>query len=214
MCRVGWVPPPREQVLAIFAKSKVEWPPGIHNLFQYLSFFNINIDITAPECLEPKLSYGFKWFAMQGMPIAAACVFVSLFLGRVLYTRIVKGHKKGLVDAAAGLVSTLITMTYFLYLLLVRNTFDIFNCNPTVPPDPRGIVYMEAAVVPCWVKGGLQMELFPWALVSVVVYVGGFPLFAMWQLWKHRELIKEDQLLRAMGFGNSKRDNPNCHFIR
>jgi hypothetical protein len=59
------------QVLAIFAKSKVKWPPGIQNFLRYLSFFSVNIDITAPECLVPNLSYGFKWFAMQGMPVNA-----------------------------------------------------------------------------------------------------------------------------------------------
>ncbi len=146
-------------MLAIFAKSKVKWPPGIKNLFRYLSFFNLNIDITAPECLAPNLSYGFKWYAMQGMPVAAISIFAMLFVGKVLYKRFVKGQKKNLTSSVPALVSTVITMLYFLYLLLVRNTFDVFNCNPTVPPDPRGTLYMEAAVVPCYEPGGLHMRV-------------------------------------------------------
>ncbi len=102
------------QVLAIFAKSKVQWPPGIKNLFRYLSFFNLNIDITAPECLAPNLNFGFKWFAMQGMPVAALSLFVVLFVLRILYARIVKGQRKGLTDSYPALVSTVITMIYFL----------------------------------------------------------------------------------------------------
>ena len=147
------------QVLAIFVKSKVEWPPGIKNYLRYLSFFSVNIDLTAPECLVPNLSYGFKWFCMQGMPLAATGLFVFLFVCKLFYKRVVKGQKKHLLSSVPALVSTVITMMYFLYLLLVRNTFDVFNCNPTVPPDPRGIEYMSAAVIPCWAPGGLHMTV-------------------------------------------------------
>jgi hypothetical protein len=97
---------------------------------------------------------------------------------------------------------------------LVRNTFDVFNCNPTIPPDPRGTLYMEAAVVPCYKKGGLHMQLLPWAIVTCIVYVAGFPAFAMFTLWRNRESIKEDQLLRASGYGDSKKDNPNSWIVR
>ncbi len=34
------------QVLAIFARSKVAWPPSIVAMYRYLSAFNFNLDIT------------------------------------------------------------------------------------------------------------------------------------------------------------------------
>jgi hypothetical protein len=36
-------PVPR-QILAIFASSKVDWPPSIKTFLQYLSVFNFNIE--------------------------------------------------------------------------------------------------------------------------------------------------------------------------
>jgi len=36
------------QVLAIFANSKVKWPPQIRELLHILSAFNLNIEIVAP----------------------------------------------------------------------------------------------------------------------------------------------------------------------
>jgi amino acid transporter len=143
-----------------------------------------------------------------------AVFFLILFLGKVLYKRFIKRQKKKLLSSLPTLISTIITMMYFLYLLLVRNTFDVFNCNAPVPPDPRGTLYMEAAVVPCYEKGGLHMQMFPFAIVCLVVYVIGFPLFAGYIVYTHREACKEDQLLRALGFGDTRKTNPNCYEIR
>ncbi len=44
MCLVAAV-----QVLAMFANSKVTWPPLIKTVLAYLSVFNFNLDLTAPE---------------------------------------------------------------------------------------------------------------------------------------------------------------------
>ncbi len=38
------------QVIAMFSSSKVRWPEFLKALFAYMSFFNFNIDVTAPEC--------------------------------------------------------------------------------------------------------------------------------------------------------------------
>ena len=45
------------QVLAIFSQSKIKWPESIKELFHVLSAFNLNIEIVAPECLMPDVSY-------------------------------------------------------------------------------------------------------------------------------------------------------------
>jgi hypothetical protein len=41
------------QVLAMFARSNVKWPPDLQKLYLAMSAFNFNIDITAPECAIP-----------------------------------------------------------------------------------------------------------------------------------------------------------------
>ena len=44
------------QVLALFARSKVTWPESLRAFFRIMSIFNINLEITAPECSIPDVS--------------------------------------------------------------------------------------------------------------------------------------------------------------
>ena len=51
------------QVLAVLAMSnKVHWPETMFTIFQYLSIFSFNLDLTAPECMvDPELfKYEYK----------------------------------------------------------------------------------------------------------------------------------------------------------
>ena len=70
------------QVLAIFATSKVDWPPALQKLFQAMSAFNLNLEIAAPECSIPDVQYTTKWFSIQLLPLAA-CTLRALFRGGV-----------------------------------------------------------------------------------------------------------------------------------
>jgi hypothetical protein len=38
------------QVLSMLASTRIQWPRIIYQLYQYLSIFNFNINLTAPEC--------------------------------------------------------------------------------------------------------------------------------------------------------------------
>ena len=49
------------QILAMFGNSKVTWPPAIVSLFRLMSSLSFNLDITAPECSLPNLTYSTKW---------------------------------------------------------------------------------------------------------------------------------------------------------
>ena len=101
---------------------------------------------------------------------------------------------------------------YVLYIYLTRTVLEVFNCTPTVPPD--GQTYLSAVFVPCGVPGGVQMTLLPWAAIGVVVYIVGYPAMAGALLWRNRELIMEDQLLRAKGTGSDRLTNPNAYSTR
>ncbi len=50
------------QILAMFGNAKVKWPPAILTLFRLMSSLSFNLDITAPECSMPNLSYDTKWY--------------------------------------------------------------------------------------------------------------------------------------------------------
>ena len=41
------------QVLGMLARSKARWPPELKALMRYLSIFNLNVEIAAPECAMP-----------------------------------------------------------------------------------------------------------------------------------------------------------------
>jgi hypothetical protein len=58
------------------------------------------------------------------------------------------------------------------------------------------------------------VQLFPWAIVSLIVYVFGFPAGSTYLLYKYRDQVREDQVLRAHGYGDSRKTNPNCYVVR
>ncbi len=62
--------------------------------------------------------------------------------------------------------------------------------------------------------GGTQRTLMAPAVASLVVYVAGYPLAMAVGLWRNRELIVEDQLLRAKGVGNDRLSNPSAYSLR
>jgi hypothetical protein len=69
---------------------------------------------------------------------------------------------------------------------LTRTSFEIFNCSPTEPPDDAKHGYMQAVFEPCYVKGRLQMRLFPFAFLTLFVYTLCYPAFVAWIVFKVR----------------------------
>jgi len=141
----------------------------------------------------------------------------------------------------APLVSSLLLVMYVLYIYLCKMTFDVFDCQPsptsavltgplrgtTLGPDTDAsgawIQYLQADNTPCryvqspsdaQVGGGTQSTLLPGAVASIIIYVVGYPLAMGGFLWKRRELIIEDQLLRAKGTGGDRLTNPNAYVTR
>merc|ERR1711865_727596 len=61
-------------------------------------------------------------------------------------------------------ISMFISMTYFLYVMMVRTSFSVFNCIEPLPKD--GNQYMsDEPLEQCGKKGGLQDRLFIPALI-------------------------------------------------
>ncbi len=76
-------------MLAIFGRSKVQWPPSVLALYRYLSALNFNLEITAPECSIPSLKYDVKWMAIELMPVLGGVALVVVFVLVFLYRRCV-----------------------------------------------------------------------------------------------------------------------------
>ncbi len=70
---------------------------------------------------------------------------------------------------------------------------DIFNCTTTTPSD--GHQYLSVVFVECYVPGGLQMALFPWAVMAVALYSCAFVFGCFFVLWKNIAIV----MVRACG---------------
>ena len=68
-------------VLSIFASTRVTWPAAIESLYNYLSAFNFNLNITAPEC-SFTLRYRDKWLGFMAIPILILAVLALTFSGK------------------------------------------------------------------------------------------------------------------------------------
>jgi hypothetical protein len=200
------------QVLAIFATSRVQWPPIMKELFHILSAFNFNIEIVAPECTIPDLGYVAKWAFIQGLPVLVGIMISMVWVLFYLHKRVIMGRKDRLNSHLPALMGSFFTMFYFLYLSLTRASLDIFNCTPTDPPD--GYTYLQVVFEKCYEPGGLHLTLLPWAAITFMVYTLGYPAVAGFILVRNREKVMEDQLLRASGMGEDRLTNPHAYTFR
>jgi hypothetical protein len=201
------------QVLAIFSQSKIKWPPAIKELLHVLSAFNLNIEIVAPECLIPDVSYTQKFTAVLLLPLAVGGLMVILSLATILF-KAAQGRKRNeLAKHLTSQVGMLLVLLYFLYLYETRTMLDTFNCAPTEPDD--GKEYLQVVFEECGLPGGTQLTLLPWSLIGLAFYTVGYPAFVLyWVLYRNRVLIMEDQLLRAKGVGNDRLTNPHAFELR
>jgi len=106
------------QVLAIFANSKINWPPEIRDMLQIFSAFNLNIEIVAPECLVPDVSFLQKWSAIMAIPVGVYSILLSIQGCNILYRVCLKRikWKKATEDAGQVALASLLTLFYLLYI--------------------------------------------------------------------------------------------------
>merc|ERR1712195_268364 len=207
------------QVLSIFSGLRVRWPFWVKEVLQILSLFNFNIDIAAPECIFTGFDYKTKWWITVLLPAIFGCLLLFMFIFIMLIKcikQVCGCASKGVKYTSHGskLLATFVLVFYFLYLAVVRRALDVFNCNPVEPDD--GYLYTEFTSIDC--EAGLcrcndpdelQQKLVPWAIVFLIVYAIGFPLYVIWVTWYYRIQIKLDQLLRAYDLGEDRENSPD-----
>jgi competence protein ComGF len=97
-----------------------------------LSAFNLNIELTAPECMVPDMKYWQKFAFIEMLPLA----FVLILLGTHMFILLYKlaclnKSKTELYAHKPALISTCIVMFRLLFLNLTRTSMDVMNCAPT-----------------------------------------------------------------------------------
>jgi hypothetical protein len=202
------------QVLAIFASSGVKWPQIVKDFLYFLSAFNLNIEIVAPECIIPDLSYKAKFYFIMLLPLSVGSLLLLIFTSMALYKMIILGQdKKTWFSHRPALIGTTLGLLYILYLYLTRTIFDVFNCTPSMPPD--GYLHLSVANNErCGVPGGTQLTLMPAAIAGLVIYSFGYPAFISYVLFTNKENVMLDQILRAKGTGDDRLSNPVSFDLR
>ena len=202
------------QVLAIFADSGVKWPAVIQQLFQVLSAFNLNIEIVAPQCIVPDISYKQEFAFIMLLPLFVGSLLGLIFVGIWAYKALIMGAvKKEWFTHRPALIASTLALLYILYLYLTRTVFNIFNCSPSTPPDD--CLHLSVAGGECCGKpGGTQVTLLPYAVAGLIVYSFGYPIFIGWTLYKNHKLAMLDQILKAKGTGDDKLTNPLAYELR
>ena len=176
-----------------------------------LLFFTVallDIDVTAPECIIPEFTYEVKWIVSILLPVIAAVLLVLLYVfSKLLNLVVIERHKTKFTSNA--LISTLLLIIYYVYLMITKRALEVLNCHPAVPDD--GHMYTdftalecEASVCRCGendsVLGaalGLQQRLKPWAIAVLIVCTLGFPVSLLLIIKLNLRNIQIDQLLRA-----------------
>eukprot|EP01138_Halocafeteria_seosinensis_P015079 gb/GECG01015392.1/.p1 GENE.gb/GECG01015392.1/~~gb/GECG01015392.1/.p1 ORF type:complete len:1316 (+),score=129.54 gb/GECG01015392.1/:1-3948(+) len=203
------------QVLALFSRTRVQWPMVMERTLQALSFFNLNLELAAPSCwMSPPPTYEIKWMATMAIPLLAFGLLAVIYVTRYLYKLIILRNSSRLRHTHINsIIATAVVIMYVLYIFLARRTLDIFNCAPTDPPD--GNLYMSGRTdIICWESPVHVKLLVPLAVITLLIYVLAFPTFAIVLLRKNKERVKHDQILRAHGYGHTPLSNPNYSFRR
>jgi len=148
------------------------------------------------------------------LPIGVVGLFTIISGCYALYKIAVLGRRDKTVCTSHvnPMIAACLVLCYFLYLYLTRTLLDVFNCAPTAPPD--GKLYMQAVFEECGIPGGTQVTLLPIAVVGFIVYTAGYPVGMLTLLWRNRETVMEDQLLRAKGVGFDRLTNPRAYDFR
>lgn len=196
------------QVLAIFARARVQWPPILKEILRVLSAFNLNLDLAAPECAIPDMTFSAKWFLMAGIPVAVGAVFALSFGAQYCWKRFIKGMaKRKWTEHGDRYVSITIVVAYILYFQETRNSLDVFNCNSTDPPD--GKEYLSGMTDVVCFETGEHLFLIPFGLTAFVGFSLLFPFYVYTFLRRHRLEIKYDQVLRARNINVDSVEMPN-----
>ncbi len=72
---------------------------------------------------------------LQALPVGAISLFSIMHILLYLRKRCIMRRTNNLHSHGTTLVATTLVMMYYLYLNITRSTLDVFNCQPTTPPD-------------------------------------------------------------------------------
>ena len=202
------------QVVATMGATKVNWPSQLNTLLLVLSASYANVEIVAPECLDPSATFATKFTGIILIP-AALVGLVMIVHAAALFSKMLVLRRKNEVNRHSHvLVACVLVLMYYLYIYETATMLAVFNCAPLTPSD--GLNYMAAAPLEvCSTSAdGVYSQLLGPSIIGLIAYTAGYPLLAAGLLLRHRQVFMEDQLLRAKGVGDDRLTNPHAYELR
>lgn len=143
-------------------------------------------------------SFKQKFTVVAVLPLAILVAFIILNGVRFLIGVVFFGVRsfKPFFRTMAPSASIMLLLLFFLYLYVSTMMFSIFQCESPDPPD--GKLYLQAVFEECGIPGGTQMTLMPAAILGICLIVVGYPLGVLFVVYRNRDVIMEDQVLRAL----------------
>jgi hypothetical protein len=149
-------------------------------------------------------SFKQKFTVVAALPLAILGAFVFISAVRFLIGVAFFGVRgiKPFFKTMAPSASIMLLLLFFLYLYVSTMMFSVFQCDSPDPPD--GKLYLQAVFEECGIPGGTQMTLMPSAILGICFIVVGYPLGVLVVVYRNRDVIMEDQVLRALNKEPSK----------
>lgn len=204
------------QVLSIFVGFGIKWPAPVKDVLNIVSVSNMNIELVSPQCTI-KFEYHQKWLVIEFAPIALGLLALVGY-GVVLLRKVV-WHKAGfarnkrahgnLHRHANAIIGAIILMFQFIYIYCTKTAFEIFACEEK--ENGKSYMYFEPEIE-CWT--GIHNDLWPLALFFVGLYGVGLPILFTVIVIRNRKVIMQDQVLRVLGTGSSRTENPEHYEFR
>jgi hypothetical protein len=92
------------------------------------SIFNVDIDVTAPECLIPEFTYEIKWWVSIMLPFASGVMLLIFFgLSKIINVCLIERHKT--TFSLSALISMTLLIIYYVYLMVTKRALELLNCK-------------------------------------------------------------------------------------
>ena len=191
------------QISAMFGRlDDLDFGPVADVYFQVVSLFNLNLELTSPECSVSSSVdvWVFKWVLTLMLPLFAAVVLFGLVLPLGLGAQAAGlGPSFFLAQSSSSVVWTIVRTMFqvvvLLYLPLISTVLSLFGCEST---SSGRSVMSSAPERDCF--DSTWWSLFPVALIALLVYGVGVPLALYLVVSRARRVLDPVDLVLRYGF--------------
>ncbi|KNC47900.1 SxtP protein [Thecamonas trahens ATCC 50062] len=187
------------QISAMYGKMELEWPDFAAQFFNVVSFFNLNFDLSSPECATVTDDvWLLKWWLTVSLPLLFCLPFAIVITCTRVYQSVIAPKLGRTVEMTMAMLLDACRRSYLqlmvlLYLPLAAMAMSYMQCRR----DKDGRWVLEAA--PAKSCYGVWYWNYFWAAVFFcAAYCLGIPGVVFWLLTRLRK--KNDDMMFALRY--------------